>query len=220
MLCSKFKRVTNACRYQGYDLSNVANIQATLYEAFGSLELLPLVGMGYTVAQLSFVPLVRKLSDFSELRVLIVIGAIIFSVGAVVCGSATSMNAFVVGRIIKGVGGSFMTQTYVETLVRAPAERQVTDILGVQRDTIRGSLQCPNRSSTRPECPWVFLDHGHGPRAHHRRSYGAKQLGDLAMGILHYSVLHSGHRRTANGICRTSFAGQQWQDNPPKPRYD
>ncbi|KAI0126711.1 hypothetical protein BJ170DRAFT_629677 [Xylariales sp. AK1849] len=89
----------------------MANLQATLCEAFGHIELLPFLTMSYTIAQVCGLPLVRKLSDFVDLKILLILGIVVFSVGAIVTGSAQSMNAVIVGRIVKGLGGSFMIQT-------------------------------------------------------------------------------------------------------------
>jgi hypothetical protein len=77
----------------GYDLSNVANIQATLYEAFGHIELLPFCALVYAMAQAAGAPLVRKIFQFTDQRILIVSGALIFFVGAMVCGPSPRINA-------------------------------------------------------------------------------------------------------------------------------
>jgi MFS family permease len=88
----------------------VANIQATLHAAFGHVELLPFITMSYAIAQGCGMPLVRKLSDFTDLRFMMVFGAFLFAAGAIICGSAQSMNAIIIGRVVKGLGGSFLLQ--------------------------------------------------------------------------------------------------------------
>lgn len=120
--------------FAGYDLSNVANIQATLYEAFGHIELLPFCSLSYAVAQGSANPLVRKMTNFMDLRILIVLGSIIFAVGAAICGAAPTMNAFIVGRVVKGVAGAGLLQTtqqYIVMLCRPAEMGLVTGIIGL-----------------------------------------------------------------------------------------
>ncbi|KAI1859249.1 uncharacterized protein JN550_012169 [Neoarthrinium moseri] len=123
--------VANGKENESYDLSNVANIQATLYEAFGHIELLPFCAMSYAIAQTAGVPLVRKFSNFTDLRILIVMGSVVFSVGAAVCGSAPTMNAFIIGRVVKGLGGSLLTQTTQQYLVMLCRPTEVALVAGV-----------------------------------------------------------------------------------------
>lgn len=97
----------------GYDLSNVANIQATLYTTFGHIELLPFCALSYSMAHAAGAPLVRKISDFIDPRILIVSGAVVFSVGVIICGAAPTISAFIVGRTVSGLGGALLQQACV-----------------------------------------------------------------------------------------------------------
>uniref|UniRef100_A0A8H7K8K2 Major facilitator superfamily (MFS) profile domain-containing protein n=1 Tax=Bionectria ochroleuca TaxID=29856 RepID=A0A8H7K8K2_BIOOC len=47
----------------GYDMSNVANIQASVYEAFGHIELLPWVALSYTMGAVAVTPMVRRVVE-------------------------------------------------------------------------------------------------------------------------------------------------------------
>ncbi|KAI6366464.1 hypothetical protein MCOR25_005112 [Pyricularia grisea] len=94
----------------GYDVSNVANIQAPIVAAFGKVELLTWVAIGYTAVNSCVVPLCRRLYMFGDARWHFYIYALIWMVGAAVAGAATSMDLVVVGRAIIGIGGAGLYQ--------------------------------------------------------------------------------------------------------------
>ncbi|KAK2059680.1 major facilitator superfamily transporter [Colletotrichum caudatum] len=108
----------------GYDVSNIANIQAPIYEAFGNIHLLPWVATGYTAMQVCLVLLVRKLVFLGNVKLQIVFYDVIFIVGAAVSGSATSMNSVIIGRVVAGIGGAGIYQLVllVNVLLTTPAE--------------------------------------------------------------------------------------------------
>ncbi|KZL84640.1 major facilitator superfamily transporter [Colletotrichum incanum] len=108
----------------GYDVSNIANIQPSIYEAFGNVHLLPWVATGYTATQVCMVPLVRKLATLGNLKLQIVLYTMIFIVGAAVSGSATSINSVIVGRAVAGVGGAGIYQLciLVNVILSTPTE--------------------------------------------------------------------------------------------------
>jgi len=94
----------------GYDVSNVANIQAPIYEAFGHIELLPWVALTYSMACMALTPLIRRLIEIFDMRVLIVIFYVIFLVSCAVSGSATNIHAVIVGRALTGLGNNCVYQ--------------------------------------------------------------------------------------------------------------
>ncbi|KAK1999213.1 major facilitator superfamily transporter [Colletotrichum falcatum] len=108
----------------GYDVSNIANIQPPIYQAFGNIHLLPWVATGYTATQVCLVPLVRKLAFLGDVKLQMVVYNIIFLVGAAVSGSATSMDSVIVGRAVSGIGGAGVYQLVilVNVLFSTPAE--------------------------------------------------------------------------------------------------
>lgn len=97
----------------GYDVSNVANIQSRLYDAFGRIELLSWISLSYSLALFSVMFLVRHLTYNVNLRWLYLINLAVFLAGAAVAGLAQNMAAVIVGRIVMGVGGAFVQQMYV-----------------------------------------------------------------------------------------------------------
>ncbi|KAK1596725.1 major facilitator superfamily transporter [Colletotrichum navitas] len=108
----------------GYDVSNIANIQAPIYEAFGHVHLLPWVATGYTATQVCMVPLVRKLAFLGNVKLQMVVYNMIFLIGAAVSGSATSVNSIIIGRAVAGIGGAgnYQLTLLVNVLLSTPAE--------------------------------------------------------------------------------------------------
>lgn len=95
----------------GYDVSNVANIQPVLYEAHGHIELLPWIGLSYSLANFAFLSFARKITYCFNLKWVYCSHFIVFLVGAVVAGAAKNIYSIIVGRIIMGWGGSVVQQT-------------------------------------------------------------------------------------------------------------
>uniref|UniRef100_A0A8H7N0A2 Major facilitator superfamily (MFS) profile domain-containing protein n=1 Tax=Bionectria ochroleuca TaxID=29856 RepID=A0A8H7N0A2_BIOOC len=87
----------------GYDVSNVANIQASVYEAFGHIELLPWVALSYTMGAVAVTPMVRRVVETFDTKVLYTIFYVLFIVACTVSGSATSIYAVIVGRALMGL---------------------------------------------------------------------------------------------------------------------
>ncbi|KAL4879210.1 major facilitator superfamily domain-containing protein [Aspergillus karnatakaensis] len=94
----------------GYDVSNVANIQARLYEEFGDIKLVPWIGLSYSLANFAVLGISRKVINCFDIKWVVIVHNIIFMVGAVVAGAANNMTMVIVGRIIMGVGGATVYQ--------------------------------------------------------------------------------------------------------------
>jgi MFS family permease len=88
----------------GYDVSNIANIQPPIYDAFGHVELLPWVGSAFSGLATCVILLFSRMSAFLPLKRLFIIWQLCLFVGSVVAGSANSMNAVIIGRALSGVG--------------------------------------------------------------------------------------------------------------------
>ena len=87
-------------------MSNVANIQADVYEAMGRLELLPWVACSFSMAAYAATPLWRIMTGIFNLRILLVVAVVVFSAGAAIAASATSINYIIIGRVINGFGSA------------------------------------------------------------------------------------------------------------------
>lgn len=94
----------------GYDVSNVANIQPRIYEEFGRIELLPWIGLSYSLSFFAVLSFARKILFIFNMRPVLIIFAIVFIAGAAVAGSAQSMAAVIIGRVIMGIGGAVVQQ--------------------------------------------------------------------------------------------------------------
>ncbi|KAL2816035.1 major facilitator superfamily domain-containing protein [Aspergillus cavernicola] len=108
----------------GYDVSNVANIQPRLYEAFGNIELLPWIALSYSLASFAVLGLSRKILYCFNMRWIYIVNVVIFMVGAAVAGAAQNISTVIVGRIIMGVAGAIVYQcnlTFVAVFA-SPAE--------------------------------------------------------------------------------------------------
>lgn len=97
----------------GYDVSNVANIQIPIYEAFGHIELLPWISLSFSLANVATVPLARKLTGFCELKTLMIGSCIFVAAGSALSGAAQNIESVIVGRALMAIGCAIVYQTYV-----------------------------------------------------------------------------------------------------------
>ncbi|KAI3317985.1 MFS general substrate transporter [Xylariaceae sp. AK1471] len=94
----------------GYDVSNIANIQAPLYAAFDNVRLLPWVALGYSVCNITVTPLCRKLYKFYDIKILTISGLVLVVAGTAVSGAASSLLQLVVGRAVMAFGAAIVYQ--------------------------------------------------------------------------------------------------------------
>ncbi|KAL2786437.1 major facilitator superfamily domain-containing protein [Aspergillus keveii] len=118
------------CLIHGYDVSNVANIQPHLYEAFGDIELLPWIALSYTLSVFAVLSLSRKVTYCFDLRSIYIASIVVFLAGAAVGGSASSMSAVIVGRVIMGVGGAVVYQTNLTFISVFASQAQNQRLIG------------------------------------------------------------------------------------------
>ncbi|KAL8290976.1 hypothetical protein RB601_003658 [Gaeumannomyces tritici] len=112
----------------GYDVSNVASIQASIYSEFGHVELLPWVAIAYTAVNVCVAPLCRRLSNFGNMRIHFYVYTFFFVLGPALSGAANNMNTVIIGRAITGVGGAglyhgIMLYNFVFSTTAAEASR-------------------------------------------------------------------------------------------------
>lgn len=92
-------------------MSNVANIQPRLYESFGNIELLPWIGLSYSLANFAFLSFARKIAYAFDMKWVYISHILIFFAGATIAGASKNMATLIVGRIVMGWGGSVVQQT-------------------------------------------------------------------------------------------------------------
>ncbi|KAJ4861246.1 major facilitator superfamily domain-containing protein [Trichoderma breve] len=100
----------------GYDVSNVANVQTSVYEAFGHVELLPWITAIY------------------PLKIVFFISEFLMLIGSILAGAATNINMVIIGRVITGFGsaGAIMAGSIFVLLLTTPTEyARYMGLLGV-----------------------------------------------------------------------------------------
>ncbi|KAJ5336979.1 Major facilitator superfamily domain general substrate transporter [Penicillium brevicompactum] len=95
----------------GYDVSNVANIQPALYEAFGNIALLPWISLSFSLAVFAVLSFSRKILYCFDIKWIYIANLVIFMAGAAVAGAAPNLPAVIVGRVVMGVGGAVVYQS-------------------------------------------------------------------------------------------------------------
>lgn len=91
-------------------MSNIANIQGSIYDAFHQLRLLPWLALSYSVCNVVATPLARKLFKFYDIKVLTLSGMVLLIVGTTIAGAAPSLLLLIVGRAIMAFGASIVYQ--------------------------------------------------------------------------------------------------------------
>lgn len=83
-------------------MSNVANIQPRLYEAFGDIALLPWIGLSFSLAVFAFLSFSRKIIYCFDMQWIYIVSVVVFMAGAAVAGAAHNLATVIVGRTIMG----------------------------------------------------------------------------------------------------------------------
>ncbi|KKP01719.1 major facilitator superfamily transporter [Trichoderma harzianum] len=118
----------------GYDVSNVANVQTSVYEAFGHVELLPWVTVGYSTLSAATAPSWRKITAIYPLKIVFFISEFLMLIGSILAGAATNINMVIIGRVITGFGsaGAIMAGSIFVLLLTTPTEyARYMGLLGV-----------------------------------------------------------------------------------------
>ncbi|KAG9250306.1 major facilitator superfamily domain-containing protein [Emericellopsis atlantica] len=115
----------------GYDVSNVANIQPQMYAAFGNIELLPWIGLSYSLANMAVLSYARKIIYCFNLKTTYLIHLAIFAAGAAVAGAASNITTVIVGRVIMGIGGSVIQQTNMTFIAVFATAEESTGAFGL-----------------------------------------------------------------------------------------
>lgn len=100
------------------DNTIVAAVQPSILESLGDVELLPWIGTGFALGSTAILPWGKAYGVFT-VKWLFVFNIMLFELGSALCGAAPDMTAFIIGRVIAGVGGSGMYSgalTYIALL--------------------------------------------------------------------------------------------------------
>jgi EmrB/QacA subfamily drug resistance transporter len=86
------------------DVTVVSTAMPTIIGRLGSLSLYPWVFSAYLLTSTITMPLYGKLADIAGRKRMFALGATIFLIGSVLCGTATSMPQLIAYRVLQGLG--------------------------------------------------------------------------------------------------------------------
>ncbi|KAF9770289.1 hypothetical protein IL306_012191 [Fusarium sp. DS 682] len=87
------------------DTTIVATLSVPISNTFGSLNLVSWLGSSYLIANAACQPLSGRLTDIFSRRSGLVACNLLFGVGTLMCGVATSKWTLLAGRVVAGMGG-------------------------------------------------------------------------------------------------------------------
>ncbi|SCV27404.1 related to multidrug resistance protein fnx1 [Fusarium fujikuroi] len=87
------------------DTTIVATLSVPISNTFGSLTLVSWLGSSYLIANAACQPLSGRLTDIFSRRSGLVLCNILFGLGTLLCGVATSKWVLLAGRVVAGMGG-------------------------------------------------------------------------------------------------------------------
>lgn len=110
----------------GLDRTIAASVQGPILDSLGEITKLAWVGIGFSMGSVSIILLVGCCYGLFEIKYLIISSITIFEIGSAICGSAPTMNAMILGRVIAGMGGCGM---YLGFVVYLSSLRYITSAL-------------------------------------------------------------------------------------------
>lgn len=107
------------------DQTIVGTALPAIVRDLNGLDMVAWISTGYLLASTTMVPIYGKLSDLYGRRAILVWGVIVFLLGSMLCGIATTMMELIAFRVIQGIGAAALTSTAfaVPADLFAPAER-------------------------------------------------------------------------------------------------
>ncbi|ETS81604.1 hypothetical protein PFICI_06606 [Pestalotiopsis fici W106-1] len=104
----------------GYDTSNVANVQVSVYRAFGHIELLPWLSLSYSLISVAVIPLVRKFTLFCDLKWMGLLSCLLTCAASALAGAAPNIESVIAGRVLMAVGSATLYQVIQAFYVIVP----------------------------------------------------------------------------------------------------
>lgn len=90
------------------DSTIIATLSAPISSEFDSLSLLSWLATAYLISNAACQPIAGRLTDIFGRRLGLVLSNLLFAIGNLLCGLATSHYTMIFGRIIAGIGGGGM----------------------------------------------------------------------------------------------------------------
>ncbi|KAI5195339.1 MFS general substrate transporter [Aureobasidium subglaciale] len=126
--------IYTAALLYGLDTTIAADVQGPILEAFGDIEKLSWVGIGFPMGSVSIVLLVGALYALFDIKWLFIGSLVLFEAGSALCGAAPDMNALIVGRVVAGMGGAGMylgALTYITTFTSKKEQPIYNALIGL-----------------------------------------------------------------------------------------
>ena len=107
------------------DQTIVSTALPAIVRDFNGIDLVSWVSTGYLLASTAMVPIYGKLSDLYGRKYVLLWGIVVFLIGSMLCGIASSMIQLVLYRVVQGIGAAALTSTAfaIPADLFAPAER-------------------------------------------------------------------------------------------------
>ncbi|KAI9203463.1 major facilitator superfamily domain-containing protein [Polychytrium aggregatum] len=83
----------------------VSSAIPSIGNSFQDFERVPWIGTAYLLTSSAMAPTYGKLSDIFGRKSVFLVAIVIFEIGSLICGVATSMDMLIAGRAIAGIGG-------------------------------------------------------------------------------------------------------------------
>ncbi|EON68659.1 hypothetical protein W97_07917 [Coniosporium apollinis CBS 100218] len=112
------------------DNTVVADIQPAVINSLGEIEQLPWMGTGFALGAVSILPWGKAYGVFS-IKWLYCLTVLIFEVGSALCAAAPTIDAFILGRVIAGIGGSGMYVGCITYLAVTTTVRERPTYMGI-----------------------------------------------------------------------------------------
>ncbi len=115
------------------DVSIVNVAMPTLTTTFGvSMRVIEWVAMAYMLTLTVFLPLFGRMADIHGRSRLYNIGFVVFSVGSVLCGAATSAGFMIAARVVQAVGAGLLQANSVALITQAFPASERGKAIGIQ----------------------------------------------------------------------------------------
>ncbi|KAJ3068959.1 hypothetical protein HDU98_007937 [Podochytrium sp. JEL0797] len=94
-----------AIMFAALDQTIVSTALKAIVTEFGNQELVPWIGSAYLLTAAPLGTLYGKFADIFGRKIVFIFAIVVFEIGSLLCGVATSMEFLIAGRAVAGIGG-------------------------------------------------------------------------------------------------------------------